>query len=185
MNCFLGELNRQSKSVFENFERIEPRTWTPSILAIELCGEVGSLTHAILDLEGYKRRSGSVAKLKDECSDVLFILIRICRSLHIPLPNSYEFVSTHGMADGSVEQHALGISSLAGKLTEIINGEDRPKQLDMVLAMVELLGLIAEHYRFSLEEAYLAELNLCRLWQKRTLASLHSRQWIKRWFGAR
>ena len=56
VDCDLQELCDRSADVIENFARIEPRAWDERTLALELCAEVGSLAHAVLDMEGYKRR---------------------------------------------------------------------------------------------------------------------------------
>ena len=78
MKYTLEELYKNSLDVIENFQQhIEPRLWDKRILTIELAGEIGSLTHALLNKEGYKRRTPKRGAIQDECSDVIFIIIRL------------------------------------------------------------------------------------------------------------
>jgi NTP pyrophosphatase (non-canonical NTP hydrolase) len=177
----LRELGAQSAGVIARFERIEPRRWTEEVLVLELCGEVGSLTHALLAVEGYKRCHPRLADVKDECADVLFILLRLAHYRDLSLPQGAQTPAPPGAGcPPTVVGMGLELSRLAGRAAAGANaGKSFP--LPEMLRIVALLESIARHYRFSLRDAYLAELNVCRLWQVKCLASSLWLQRLRRW----
>lgn len=184
MGCNLRELYRQSAAVIDNFQRIEPRPWTERILALELCGEVGSLTHAILDMEGYKRRRPNLAAVKNECADVLFIVLRLAGYCGLPLPEVVQAPPAREVDRSSTpEGVGLELSQLAGDVAAQVTGQRSIVQLETLLRMAALVETVAKHYRFSLRDAYLSELGVCRLWQAESLASSRWEQWLLRWLG--
>jgi NTP pyrophosphatase (non-canonical NTP hydrolase) len=180
----LRELGQQSADVIDNFQRIEPRPWTEHILALELCGEVGSLTHAILAMEGYKRRRPSLAAVKNECADVLFIVLRLAGHCRLLLPEAmHASPSCRVECSSTIEGVGLELSQLAGEVAAHVTGQNSILLSEALLRMVALVESVAKHYRFSLRDAYLSELAVCRLWQAKSLASSRWQQWLLRWFG--
>ena len=86
-------IKRISEPVIAGFEAVETKTWDRTALLIELIGEIGSLAHEIQLWEGYKKRKNKKdpsGKLRDECSDILFILIRMGRKENVILPDKIE-----------------------------------------------------------------------------------------------
>lgn len=184
MGCNLRELYQQSTDVIDNFQRIEPRPWTERILALELCGEVGSLTHAILAMEGYKRRQPSLAAVKNECADVLFIVLRLAGYCGLSLPEAVQASPAQRVeCSSTVEGVGLELSHLAGQVAAHVSGQRSILLLETLLQMVALVESVAKHYRFSLHDAYLSELDVCRLWQAKSIASPRWQQWLLRRLG--
>jgi len=50
-----------------------------------------------------------------------------------------------------------------------------------LLRMAALVEAFAEHYRVSLRDAYLSELDICRRWQAKNLTSSRWRQRLLGW----
>jgi len=82
----VDELMKISRPVMELFATVEPRQWTRQAILLELVGEVGSLAHLVQHRDGFKCGRPGPAQWEDECSDVLFILLRLVDHDHIPLP---------------------------------------------------------------------------------------------------
>jgi len=184
MGCSLRELYQQSADVIDNFQGIEPRPWTERILALELCGEVGSLTHAILAMEGYKRRRLSLAAVKNECADVLFIVLRLAGYYGLLLPEAVQASPAQEVeCSSTVEGVGLELSQLAGQVAAYASGQRSILLLETLLRMAALVEAVTKHYRFSLRDAYLSELDVCRLWQAKRLACSRWQQWLLRCFG--
>jgi NTP pyrophosphatase (non-canonical NTP hydrolase) len=184
IGCNLRELGQQSADVIDNFQRIEPRPWTEHVLALELCGEVGSLTHAILAMERYKRRRPSLAAVKNECADVLFIVLRLAGYCELLLPEAVQTSPSWEVESSlTVEGAGLELSQLAGEVAAHVAGQRSILLLETLLRMVALLESVAKHYRFSLRDAYFSELGVCRLWQAKSLATSRWQQRFRRWLG--
>jgi NTP pyrophosphatase (non-canonical NTP hydrolase) len=181
MRCNLRELYQQSVDVIDNFRRIEPRPWDERILAIELCGEVGSLTHALLDTEGYKRRPPNLPAVKNECADVLFIVLRLAGYCGFLLPDTAQPLPARGAEHPlALEDVGLELSRLAGEVAAHAIGQV-VISVETLLRMAALVEAVAEHYRFSLRDAYLSELDICRRWQAKNLTSSRWRQRLLGW----
>jgi NTP pyrophosphatase (non-canonical NTP hydrolase) len=170
----LDDLQGRSADAFDAFERIEPRPWDERTLALELAAEVGSLTHAVLDMEGYKRRCGLVAAVKDEASDVLFIALRLCSRLGVSLVGPVDSPAATDPEERSVEDMALELVRLAGDVANDLATGRREPVGGKLGEMATWTGQVAAHYGFSLQTAYTRELRKCRAWQVKTLAQ-------KRW----
>ena len=148
-------LLRSSHDVFQRFRKIEPKAWNKQTLLLELHAEIGSLIHAILDIEGYKVGAGNLEKIKNEAADVLFIALRILDQYPNPtLPN---IAVDHAP---EIEEIVLEIANAGSKLYIDVNTDKAN-----LAKIISLLDLLAEHYCFSLERSYLYELRKCRLWQ--------------------
>lgn len=70
VGCNSRELHQQRADVIDNFKRIKPHPWNECILALKLCGKVGSLTHVILGMEDCKRRRSDLAAIRTEYTGV-------------------------------------------------------------------------------------------------------------------
>lgn len=179
MQHTLEELHQESRDVIENFQRhIEPRLWDERILTIELGGEVGSLTHALLDQEGYKRHEPKHGAIQDECSDVIFIIIRLMSHYHC----SFDLIELASPPESlTIEDAALELTRLAGLAAAFAQG-DRTISLPAILLQIStIVDWIANYYNFSLDKAYLAELRICRIYQVKTLADLKGKR-LLHWF---
>jgi NTP pyrophosphatase (non-canonical NTP hydrolase) len=96
----VDELMAISIPVMEGFVAVEPRPWTRKTLLLELVGEIGSLAHLVQHWDGFKRGLPAPAHLADECSDVLFITLRLACSEGIPLPQTIEVQQASDTATG-------------------------------------------------------------------------------------
>lgn len=149
-------LQTESQDVFQRFHLIEPRPWDNKILLIELGAEIGSLAHAVLNAEGYKVKKPDIGAIKNETSDVLFVLLRISAENSLSIQRE----KLHACPPLSTEDIILKIIRLNG---EFVCSRDWTYK---IVEMIILLEQLADLYKFSLEEAYLHELKLCRKWQK-------------------
>ncbi|MDH4358764.1 MAG: MazG-like family protein [Candidatus Berkelbacteria bacterium] len=88
----LEEIKKRSRSLFERFEKIEPRRWTVEGSVMELATEVGDLTEVVLRKEYYKQNiyEDLDYQIRDEVADVLFVLMRIADYYGINLDEAYE-----------------------------------------------------------------------------------------------
>lgn len=78
MTLQVGRLLSMSSETARMFATVEPRPWSIEALCIELIAEYGSLAHCVMDKGGYKLSSHfDPSKAEDECSDVVFILMRL------------------------------------------------------------------------------------------------------------
>jgi len=80
-----------STPVMDRFALVEPCPWDRTAILSELLGELGSLAHCCQHWDGFKRGQPSREKMADECSDVLFILLRLARQDCLELPDSLEY----------------------------------------------------------------------------------------------
>jgi hypothetical protein len=135
-------------------------------------------------MEGYKRRRPSLAAVKNECADVLFIVLRLSRHYGLLLPEAmHASPSCKAECLSMIEDVGLDLSQLAGEVAAHVTGQSSILLSETLLRMVALLAWVAEYYQFSLRDAYLSELAVCRLWQAKSPAFSHWQQWLQRWFG--
>ena len=181
----LHDLYQYSSDVIHNFQQIEPRPWNERILALELCAEIGSLLHAILDMEGYKRRPPCLAAVKDECADVLFIALRLAGYCGVPLPDRERGFAQQELNYPNVESIELELIQLAGQVAAGVSTSTFVSLSEALPKIAALVDSIATHYHFSLREAYLSELRLCLLWQAKIVATAGWKQRLLWWRGKR
>lgn len=86
----IEKMMTMSKPVFEHFSQVEPKPWDRKAVLLELIGELGSLAHHLQHWDGYKVPAPGRAQLADECSDVLFIILRLAKQDGIDLPEEIE-----------------------------------------------------------------------------------------------
>jgi hypothetical protein len=80
MELEIGRLFSLTERTADLFRTVEPREWTLNALRVELVAEYGSLAHCVMEAGQYKLTSRFDARqAEDECSDVVFILLRILR----------------------------------------------------------------------------------------------------------
>ena len=87
----LNELKARSRGLAKRFEKIEPRRWTVEGATMELATEVGDLTNLILRKEYFKQNiyEDIDAQIRDEVSDIIFVLMRIADLYKIDLDQAY------------------------------------------------------------------------------------------------
>ncbi len=88
----LEEIKKRSQYLFQRFEKIEPKRWTIEGSVMELATEVGDLTEIVLRKEYYKQNiyEDLDYQIRDEISDVLFVLMRIADYYNINLDDAYK-----------------------------------------------------------------------------------------------
>lgn len=179
MKYTLEELYKNSLDVIENFQQhIEPRLWDKRILTIELAGEIGSLTHALLNKEGYKRRTPKRGAIQDECSDVIFIIIRLMAHYRLSFDRTELDLLPQSL---TVEDAAIELIKLVGLIAVYVQDDAMIPLSVTLLKISKIVDWIASYYNFSLDEAYLSELRICRIYQAKTLAKLKGKSMLH-WF---
>jgi len=88
----LAGLRAAADPLMGRFAMAEPRRWDRPALLLELAGELGSLAHLVQHLDGFKRGRPEPSRLADECSDVLFIALRLAREDRIQLPDRLDYL---------------------------------------------------------------------------------------------
>jgi NTP pyrophosphatase (non-canonical NTP hydrolase) len=147
----VDELMKISRPVMELFATVEPLPWTRQAILLELVGEVGSLAHLVQHWEGFKRGRPGPARLEDECSDVLFILLRLAE---------HDRVALHPMIliekeEGSAADQVLALGKHASHLQE--EGDDPAFEL---MAMLTDLGQLADCVGIDLSLAHRREMEI-------------------------
>jgi NTP pyrophosphatase (non-canonical NTP hydrolase) len=93
----MKEVIEKTRKVIKDFEKREPKKWTPEIMITELVKQVGGLSKQIMMLEqnyviqrnDHPQYSYSKEQLADELSDILFMIIRIADFYKIDLEKSH------------------------------------------------------------------------------------------------
>jgi len=85
-NLSIAFLDSISRPVVDRFVTVEAKHWDRKAILLELAGEIGSLAHECQGWDGFKRQHRDLGRLADECSDVLFVLLRLARADGIQLP---------------------------------------------------------------------------------------------------
>ena len=111
----INDLMSISVPVIERFAAVEPQPWTRKAILLELVGEVGSLAHLIQHWDGCKRGQPDPAQLADECSDVLFMILRLAYREHIFLPHT---IGCEQFQDMRATDHVLELSRGAAALQD-------------------------------------------------------------------
>lgn len=75
-----------SRPVLDRFAALEPKPWDRRAVLLELVGELGSLAHHAQHWDGFKQGFPSTGQLGDECSDVLFVVLRLAKEDGVQLP---------------------------------------------------------------------------------------------------
>jgi len=93
----MKEIIKKTTEVIREFEKREPKKWTPEIMITELTKQLGGLSKQIMMLEqnyvsqrnNYPEYSYSKEQLADELSDILFMIIRLADYYKIDLEKSH------------------------------------------------------------------------------------------------
>src|SRR5512147_352843 len=148
----VNDLMQMTLPVIERFMAIEPQPWTRRTILLELVGEVGSLAHLIQHWAGYKRGRPNPAELADECSDVLFLILRLAYSEHIPLPQTIDLVAPQNLP---ATERVLELSRGAAALQD--PGCDPAAEL---ASMLTTLGCLSNCLSLDLRQAHQREMEI-------------------------
>jgi hypothetical protein len=147
----IDELLKISRPVMELFTTVEPRPWTRQAILLELLGEVGSLAHLVQHWEGFKRGRPGPARLEDECSDVLFLLLRLAEHDRIPLPPMILLEKEKGRAADQI----LALGKHASHMQE-----EGCEAVAVLMAMLTDLGRLADCVGIDLSLAHRREMEI-------------------------
>lgn len=147
----VDDLLNISRPVMDLFMTVEPRPWTRDAILLELVGEIGSLAHLVQHREGFKRGRPGPAQWEDECSDVLFVLLRLAVHDHISLPRAILLEDEKVNAMDQI----LALCSSLTRLQEA--GCDPAIELQ---AMLRDLGRLADYAGIDLSLAYRREMEI-------------------------
>ena len=148
----INDLMNISVPVIERFAAIEPQPWTRKAILLELVGEVGSLAHLIQHWDGCKRGRPAPAQLADECSDVLFMILRLAYSEHIFLPHT---IGCGQLQDMQATDHVLELSRCAAALQD--PGCDSSVEL---MTMLATLACLSDCLNIDLMQAHQLEMEI-------------------------
>lgn len=90
----LQELTRDVVSIFKKYEETGTTPWTYKIAAHDLSYQVGSLTKALMQLDGERHAEGAnrealLAKTADELADILAEVLFIAHELGISIDEAW------------------------------------------------------------------------------------------------
>ena len=96
-NKSFKEIEKETMGVIDEFKRREKKEWTPEAMVVELAKQLGEVSKQIMMLEGnyiperdnFPKYSFSKAKLGDELSDILFMIMRISNHYGISLEDAH------------------------------------------------------------------------------------------------
>ena len=141
-----------SRPAMEAFSCVEPKQWDQRAILVELIGEIGSLAHHVQYWDGFKRGRVEYSKLADECSDVLFILLRLARE------NSIELPSEIAVGEPSNERSADLLLQLSSHVPRLRGpAEELP---GAICDMLRAVGLLAGQFGLNLIEVHRCEMNI-------------------------
>ena len=147
----IDELMKISCPVMELFATVEPRPWTRQAILLELVGEIGSLAHLVQHWDGFKRGRPGPAHLEDECSDVLFILLRLAEHDRIHLPQMILLEKEKGSAADQIMALCRHVSHLQ---------EEGRDAVLVLMAMLTDLGRLADCVGIDLSLAHRREMEI-------------------------
>jgi hypothetical protein len=147
----LRRLEALTRPVLSAFEQVEPKLWDRSAVLVELAGEIGSLAHQVQLWDGFKNRRFSRLSAADECSDILFVLIRLAYVDKLLLPVRVE--SDNRLECGRGADRMLSLCSLFSK---VVTAERAAVHdvVEMIRRLVELSVLLG----IDLEKAHEIEM---------------------------
>lgn len=95
MGKTLKEFQAEAVATFKNYQNTGTPPWNYSITARDLPYQVGSLTKALLQLEGIRHKEGKddtelKAKIADELADIFAEVLFISHELGISLEKAWE-----------------------------------------------------------------------------------------------
>jgi NTP pyrophosphatase (non-canonical NTP hydrolase) len=137
-----------SRPAMARFARVEPKRWDRRAILLELVGEVGALAHHVQRWDGFKHGRADMVKIADECSDVLFMLLRLAEADAVALPRYVEVAQSDGGRAGDI---VLDLEGCVTRLREPA-GDGRATlvtAVERLAALADLVGidLVKEHER--------------------------------------
>ena len=147
-------LVEMSRACLDHFPRVEPRRWDRTAVVVELVGEVGSLAHQVQRLEGFKAGGADRVMLADECSDVLFIALRLARADALKLPPEVPVDATAPERTGDL------VVAMALCLGLLASGP--AASTDALVRLIGLVGVLAARAGIDLTEAHRREMEICQ-----------------------
>ena len=129
-----------SRPVLDRFAALEPKPWDRRAVLLELVGELGSLAHQTQHWDGFKVGPSSTGKLADECSDVLFVVLRLAKEDGIVLPR--KLAAERARADRATDL-VLGMCACLGRIigTQKATSAMLVEFLEYLVSLCEILGL--------------------------------------------
>lgn len=146
----LARLRAISEPVMDRFAAIEPRPWDRAAILLELAGELGSLAHCVQHWDGFKRGGPDRPQLADECSDVLFVALRLAREDDIDLPA--------GLVYASVESARATTIMLA--MCASLAGLEQSGGADVLLSLLGRLASLCDLFGLDLAECHQLEMQI-------------------------
>lgn len=170
------QLMDETKEIIQRFVHdVEPKLWDHRAEALELVKQVGYLSQCVLLNRGYKLGKAGNNDFMNECSDILYMIFRICNSFGLSLTRSA--LLDYGTTDCSMSVEQI-MSILAGDTgrvayllnylndgTEISEGSVQ-ELLESLERLIPHLNFLAKQYGFLLANAYRRELRKTRAWFK-------------------
>ena len=135
-----------SRPVMDRFAAAEAKPWDREAVLLELAGEVGSLAHECQGWDGFAREGAVLGRLADECSDVLFVLLRLARADGVQLPPEVLADTSNGTRFGN---YVLDLLDSAAQLRYSPDEEAHCAALRKLAGLCELaeIDLACAHER--------------------------------------
>lgn len=175
MKSEMEQLMEETAKVIQRFaDEVEPRPWGPHGEALELVKQLGYLSQCVLLERRYKQGRAGREDFMNECSDILYMFFRICRSFK--LTPTCPTLRDYGLPNPAwtVEQVVLTLAEHVGDIVRILKHSEicdleahGPKANELLSALERLipcLNFLAAHYGFDLGEAHRLELMKAEAW---------------------
>ena len=146
----LASLRAATDPVIVQFAAAEPRRWDRPALLLELAAELGSLAHLVQHWDGFKRGGPKPSCLADECSDVLFIVLRLGREDRIQLPDRLEYRPV---------ESARATPTLLAMYGEVA-GIQQPGGDSGLLSLIGHLAALCDLFRIDLVQSHRLEMRI-------------------------
>ncbi len=153
----ISYLQEKCRPVMDQFIKIESKPWDRKAIIVELIGEIGSLAHHVQAFEGFKSKKVSIRSIKDEVSDVLFILLRLTRYDNEVLDDKVSFTIQ--------ESHDFHLSceivEICKRLPELMTPSEIGVRAE-IQSVIASLGKIANSFEFDIHEAFSFEMDIAQ-----------------------
>ena len=141
-----------SRPAMARFARFEPKRWDRRAILLELVGEVGALAHHVQRWDGFKHGRADMVKLADECSDVMFMLLRLAEADAVTLPRYVEAPHPDGSRAADL---MLDLSGCVTRLLQTV-GDGR----ETLVAAMERLATLADLVGIDLAKEHEREMRI-------------------------
>jgi hypothetical protein len=153
----ISYLQEKCRPVMDQFIKIESKPWDRQTIIIELIGEIGSLAHQLQGYEGFKSKKPSMHCIKDEVSDVLFILLRLARYDNVELDGKMSFT----IQETKDSRLSCEIVEICKQLPELIAPSECQGRAE-IQSVIICLGKIAQKMEFDIHEAVSFEMDIAQ-----------------------